>query len=72
MCHSFHMKKRARNSRRPANVRMTIGRERFAKISAVEGVELTLGMRKRVAEFDRRGLPPAERRRAIIRAHSGG
>jgi hypothetical protein len=47
-----------------------IGRERFAKISAVEGVRLTPAMRRRAAEFDRRGLPADERRRSIIRAHT--
>ena len=49
-----------------------MGRERFAKISAVEGIELTPAMRTRAAEFDRRGMAAAERRRSIIRAHSKG
>jgi hypothetical protein len=48
---------------------LTIGRERFAKISAVEGIVLTRQMRSRIAEFDREGLSAEERRRAIIRAH---
>jgi hypothetical protein len=48
---------------------MILGRERFAKISAVEGIELTAGMKKRVADFDRRGLSGEERRLAIIRAY---
>jgi hypothetical protein len=51
---------------------VTIGRERFAKISAVEGIELNTGMRARAAEFDRGGLTPAKRRRAIIQAYSKG
>jgi hypothetical protein len=51
---------------------MTLGRERFAKISAVEGIELTPSMRKRAAEFDRSGIAAAERRRSIIRAYSKG
>ncbi len=49
---------------------MTIGRERFAKISEVEGIVMTASMKKRVAEFDRRGLSAEERRRSIIRAYS--
>jgi hypothetical protein len=56
--------------RRSAKSGMTLGRDRFAKISALEGVELTASMRKRAAEFDRLGVPAAERRRAIVRAYS--
>jgi hypothetical protein len=48
---------------------MTIGRERFAKISAVEGITLTPAMKRRVAQFDRQGLSATQRRRAIIAAH---
>jgi hypothetical protein len=51
---------------------MTLGRERFAKISAVEGIELTASMKKRAADFDRRGLSGEERRRTIIRAYHKG
>ena len=56
-----------------ANKRVTtklvIGRQRFAKISAVEGIKLTPAMKERTAEFDRRGLSPVERRREIIRLY---
>ena len=48
---------------------MIIGRERFATISAVEGIRLTPEMERRVAEFDRKGLTPEERIRAIVAAH---
>lgn len=70
----FVMKKRPATSARsrPAKSGMTLGRERFAKISAVEGIELTASMRERAAEFDRRGTAAAERRRSIIRAYSKG
>ncbi len=51
---------------------MILGRERFAKISAVEGIELTAGMKNRAADFDRRGLSGEERRRAIMRAYRKG
>ncbi|MDQ2083542.1 hypothetical protein RA307_25435 [Xanthobacteraceae bacterium Astr-EGSB] len=47
-----------------------VGRARFAKISAVEGVKLTPSMNKRAVEFDRAGLSAEERRKAIIRAHA--
>jgi hypothetical protein len=49
--------------------KLVIGRERFAKISAVEGITPSEAMRKRVAQFDRLGLSAAERRREIIKAH---
>jgi hypothetical protein len=48
---------------------MTIGRARFAKISAVEGVVLSPGMERRVANFERAGLSAKERRESIIRAY---
>jgi len=51
---------------------MILGHERFAKISAVEGIELTPTMRKRAADFDRRGMGAEERRRSIIQAYSKG
>jgi hypothetical protein len=65
------MKKRGSppNPRRAAK-KITIGRERFAKISEVEGIVITAGMKKRVADFDRKGLSAGERRRLIIRAYS--
>ncbi len=33
-----------------------VGRARFAKISAVEGIQLTQAMEKRALEADRKGL----------------
>jgi hypothetical protein len=57
-------------SRRSTTGGMTLGRKRFAKISAVEGIELTADMRARAAEFERRGMVAEERRRSIIRAHN--
>jgi hypothetical protein len=38
----------------------------------VEGIKLTPAMKKRFAEFDRKGLSPAERRREIIKVYSRG
>jgi hypothetical protein len=49
-----------------------IGRKAFAAISAVEGIRLTPEMKRRTAEFDRRGLSEEERRRIIIRAYLKG
>jgi hypothetical protein len=48
---------------------VTIGRARFAKISAVEGIALTPAMQKRAAEFERTGLSAKERRDTIIRTY---
>lgn len=47
----------------------TLGRDSFAKISAVEGIHLSPDMRQAFREFDRRGLTGAERRRAIARTY---
>ncbi|HTB00687.1 MAG TPA: hypothetical protein VK804_09440 [Bradyrhizobium sp.] len=49
-----------------------IGRERFSKISAVEGIELSAAMKKRISDSDRKGLTAKQRRAAIIHAHRGG
>jgi hypothetical protein len=57
---------------RSANSGAVIGRDRFGKISAVEGVKLTADMKRRAAEFDRKGLSPEERVRAIVAAHRKG
>ena len=45
--------------------RFVLGRESFARISAVEGVALTAEMREVLDQFDRAGLTAAARRRAI-------
>lgn len=47
----------------------TVGRDTFAKISAIEGISLTREGRVRAAEFNRRGLSSSERRTAIIDAY---
>jgi hypothetical protein len=46
-----------------------IGRERFLKISAVEGIKPSEAMTKRAREFDRKALSAEQRGEAIIRAH---
>ncbi|MFL5140067.1 MAG: hypothetical protein ACJ8C9_15585 [Microvirga sp.] len=47
----------------------TIGREGFAKISAVEGVRLSADMKQAFREFDGKGLSAEERRREIVRRY---
>ncbi len=43
----------------------TLGRGRFEKISAVEGIKTSPKVASLFAEFDRKRLSPDERRRAI-------
>jgi hypothetical protein len=52
--------------------RFVIGRERFAKISAVEGIELTDAMKKRADDKRAKGLTADEYRQTIIRNHRKG
>jgi hypothetical protein len=47
----------------------TLGRKRFAKISAVEGVHLNDEASKDFEEFDRKGLSAGERRERIRRKY---
>ena len=51
---------------------MMLGRNRFSKISSVEGVVLTQEMKERITEFDRKGLSAEERRASIVRAYRKG
>jgi hypothetical protein len=48
---------------------VTLGRARFAKISAVEGIVLSPAGKRRAEEADQLGLSGAERRRRIERAY---
>jgi len=63
------MQKKGPTKKQSQADRMVIGRDRFAAISAVEGIRLTPEMERRAAEFDRKGLSPDERIRAIVAAH---
>jgi hypothetical protein len=47
----------------------TIGRKGFSKISAVEGIKPSQRVDEDFREFDRQGLSPAERRRALARKY---
>ena len=46
--------------------RYVLGRNRFGKISEVEGIQLRRPMKRAFAEFDRKEMSAAERRRQII------
>ena len=52
--------------------RFVIGRDRFAKISEVEGIRLTTAMKKRASEAQIKGLSAEEYRGTIIRSHRKG
>jgi hypothetical protein len=43
----------------------TVGRDRFAKISAVEGIRTSRRVDQDFREFDKKGLSPAERRQEL-------
>jgi hypothetical protein len=49
---------------------LTLGLVGFEKISAVEGIALRSSTKKMFADFDRRGLSPAARRREIFEKHA--
>jgi hypothetical protein len=49
---------------------LTLGLAGFSKISAVEGIVLPSESQSMFAEFDRNGLSPEERRRAILQKHA--
>ena len=63
-------RKSARNGEKTGQ--FIIGRERFAKISAVEGIELTEAMKKRADDKRAKGLSAEEYRRTIIGSHRKG
>jgi hypothetical protein len=47
-----------------------LGRARFEKISAVEGIKTSPASRRMFAEFDRKGLTPEQRRKAIFEKYA--
>ena len=59
----------AKTPTRPAGKRYTIGRDGFAKISAVEGIRLSREMRRDFRIFDERGLSSEKRRETISRKY---
>jgi len=63
--------KTSSKAEKPAKAkRLTLGLVGFAKISAVEGIKLRPSTKKMFADFDRRRLSPAERRREIFEKHA--
>jgi hypothetical protein len=58
----------ARPSKRAAKGH-TIGRQHFAKISAVEGIYMTASMAADFQDFDRQKLTAAPRRQSLLRKY---
>lgn len=56
------------SSKKPAG--FVLGRARLEKISAVEGIKTGQDTRRMFAEFDRKGLTPEQRRKAIFEKHA--
>jgi hypothetical protein len=55
----------------PSNTdRFVLGRARFERISAVEGIKKSPESRRMFEEFDRKGLTPEQRRRAIFEKYA--
>ena len=52
--------------------RFVIGRASFEKISAVEGITPTKGMKDRASEAKRRGMTAEEYRTSIVRSYRKG
>jgi len=46
-----------------------LGRAHFAKIGAVEGIQLTPTMKKRAADAERKALSAEEYRQTIVRSY---
>jgi hypothetical protein len=70
MCYNVMMAKQKKTVARGAKASgFVVGRARFAKISAVEGIHLTPAMEKRAAEAGQKGLTADEYRRMIVRSY---
>jgi hypothetical protein len=64
------MKRRSQSQKdMPRAQGITLGRDRFAKISAVEGIVVSPAGKQRAEEADRLGLSGKERRLRIERAY---
>lgn len=48
----------------------TVGRQAFARISAIEGIRLTEGMQEDFREFERQGLSSRARRAALSKKYA--
>lgn len=73
MCYSVIMAKQGKTVAKGNKVGgFVLGRAHFAKICAVEGIQLTEVMERRAVEAGRKGLTAEEYRRMILRSHRKG
>ena len=63
------MKRDASSLSKLASKGYVLGRSRFAKISAIEGIHMTAAMEADFREFERKGLSAEGRRRVIGRKY---
>lgn len=63
-------KKPQKKPLQPRNLGFVLGRDRFERISEIEGVVTSQTSRLMFAEFDRLGLTPEQRRKAILEKHT--
>jgi hypothetical protein len=63
------MPKQKRSPGKNGKTGFILGRAGFAKISAIEGIQLTPAMKARAAEAASKGPPTEEHRAMIVRAH---
>jgi hypothetical protein len=63
------MPRQQRSTGKSSKTGFIVGRAGFAKISAVEGIQLKPDMKDRAAEATSKGLSAEEYRKAIIRTH---
>ena len=63
------MKKSKGTPRKKTVPTFTIGRNGFAKISAVEGIQITAAMEADFREFDRKGLSASQRRAVLAQKY---
>lgn len=63
------MPKQKHSVEKLSKISFVLGGAGFAKISAVDGIQLKPAMKKRAAEAISKGLTAEEHRRAIIRAY---
>jgi hypothetical protein len=68
------MMKRKSSAKRSDTPRggLILGAKWAEKINAIEGLGLTAAAEQRAADFDRRRLSPAERRKEILQAYRQG
>jgi hypothetical protein len=65
----YSTRKAPSDGKMAATKRFVLGRDSFARISAVEGIRLTREMKRDLQAFDRKGLSSAERRRVIVKKY---